>query len=133
MSVGETDLISPIADMSGKLSDHIAIDDNNQPYLIGGQCNACDIRFFPARQFCPKCTSDNVERTQLPRIGQLYTFSTVRLSASREVPYHLGYIDLPGNVRLLSHLRGNEEDFNLDCKMQLDSVDGDWFFSKVEA
>lgn len=133
MSIGEENIIAPIADMSGKLSDHITVDENNQTHLLGTHCSGCGIHFFPVRAFCPKCTSDDLKSIKLPRVGKLYTYSTVHISPTRKVPYHLGYIDLPNNVRLLSVLRGEPKSFDIGSSMEVDSEDGDWFFSKVGA
>jgi len=66
----------------------------------------------------------------LPSSGELYTYSSVHISATRETPYHLGYIDLPGDVRLLAELKGELGSFSVGDQMELSTSGDQWFFEK---
>ena len=51
--------------------------------------------------------------------GWLYTWATVHVSASRPVPYTLGYVDLDDGLRVLALLAGAAEDLWVGAPMQL--------------
>lgn len=46
--------------------------------LIGGKCQKCGKSFYPFRQSCPACGSDDVDRVKLPETGVVEVFSVVR-------------------------------------------------------
>src|SRR5665213_2686208 len=76
--------------------------------LLGGQCAACNTRMFPLSPICHKCWSDRVERVELPSHGTLYSYSIVHVGpAPWKLPYALGYVDLPGDVRVLAHIHAD--------------------------
>ena len=58
--------------------------------------------------------------------GTLYSFTTVRVSSSRPVPYRLGYVDFPEGLRVLSLVRGDAEPA-CDAPVTLRSDDRDWW------
>jgi len=133
MHIGESDPVLPIDDMTVKVSDHVSLDSSGKPQLNGGHCQSCGIKFFPTRTFCPKCTSSKVASVALPTAGELYTYSSVHISATKPTPYHLGYIDLPGDVRLLAELKGELGSFNCGDQMSLvsEGEGKEWFFEKT--
>lgn len=51
--------------------------------------------------------------------GRLYTWSTVHVSASRPVPYTLGYVDLEDGLRVLAVLAGPSGELQLDGPVRL--------------
>jgi len=51
--------------------------------------------------------------------GRLYTWSTVHVSASRPVPYTLGYVDLDDGLRVLVQLAGDPGEFQMDGPVRL--------------
>lgn len=46
--------------------------------LIKGQCRKCGRSFYPYRESCPVCGSDEVESVKLPETGSVEVFSVVR-------------------------------------------------------
>lgn len=79
--------------------------------LIGSRCPSCGAHFFPAREVCSGCLTEDLERVPLARQGTLYTYTVVRQSTPEfPVPYLLGYVDLPDGVRVLGRLSGLGED-----------------------
>lgn len=51
--------------------------------------------------------------------GRLYTWSTVYVSASRPVPYTLGYVDLDDGLRVLARLDGDPGALRMDGPVRL--------------
>lgn len=51
--------------------------------------------------------------------GRLYSWSTVHVSASRPVPYTLGYVDLDDGLRVLALLDGDAAELRMDGPVQL--------------
>lgn len=78
--------------------------------LIGSRCPACGAHFFPAREVCSGCLTEDLELVPLSARGTLYTYTVVRQSTPEfPVPYLLGYVDLPERVRVLGRLSGLRE------------------------
>jgi len=82
-----------------------------EPYLIASHCKACNSKFFPKRSICQNCARDDfMEVIPLNSKGKLYSHTTVEYDKSAppgfEIPYAVGFIDLPEGVRVLSLLRG---------------------------
>jgi len=75
--------------------------------MVGSKCPSCGARFFPLRQVCSRCLTPDLETVPLSDAGTLYTYTVVRQAAPGfEVPYVLGYIDLPEGIRLLGQVAG---------------------------
>ena len=89
----------------------LELEGNGGGRLIGSRCPACGAHFFPAREVCPGCLEQDMERVPLSGQGSLYTYTVVRQSAPGfPVPYLLGYVDLPEGVRVLGQLAGLSQD-----------------------
>jgi len=79
--------------------------------LLGSRCRSCGAHFCPVREACSGCLSDDLETVRFSTEGTLYTYSVVRQSTPAfEVPYILGYVDLPENVRIMGQISGCELD-----------------------
>lgn len=85
------------------------------PQLIGSRCSRCDVVTFPAQASCPKCTSQEVEQTLLPRRGTLWTFTTQEFlpknppysgteTAAEFEPFGIGYVELADHVMVEGRL-----------------------------
>jgi uncharacterized OB-fold protein len=89
-----------------------------EPQLIGSACTNCGVITFPAQASCPKCTGEEVEQRLLSRRGVLWTWtvqgfrpkSPPYTGADPFVPYGVGYVELPGEVRVESRLTTNDPD-----------------------
>jgi uncharacterized OB-fold protein len=100
--------------------------------LIGSRCRSCDARSFPTRTICFECLGDDLEEILLGPDGTLYSFSTVHVSASRRVPYTIGYVDLAEGPRVLARLAGDPARYTPDDRVTLAVADdGDWSFMSV--
>lgn len=90
--------------------DVLKLGQDGQWQLIGSRCPSCGAHFFPARQVCSGCLSEDLARVPLSAGGTLYTHTVVRQSTPGfAVPYLLGYVDLPEGVRVLGVLLGLAE------------------------
>ncbi len=79
--------------------------------LLGSRCRACGAHFFPVREACSGCLSQDLEGVKFSPEGTLYTYSVVRQSTpSFDVPYVLGYVDLPEGVRIMGQIGGCDID-----------------------
>ncbi len=71
------------------------------------------------------------QRVEVGPEGVLYSFSTVHVSSSQPVPYTIGYVDFPGDVRVLAKVRGTHRALRCDCAVRLVSEDTEWFVEPV--
>ncbi len=77
--------------------------------LLGSRCRACGAHFFPVREACAGCLSQDLETVAFSTEGILYTYTVVRQSIPAfEVPYILGYVDFPEGVRIMGQIAGIE-------------------------
>ena len=83
-----------------------------EPQLIGSRCDDCTVVSFPEQDSCPRCTGANVRRHLLSRTGTLWTW-TVQGFRPKSPPYEgpvefepypVGYVELPGEVKVESLL-----------------------------
>jgi uncharacterized protein len=89
-------------------------DTETGPRLIGSECRRCGTVTFPRQSSCAKCTSEDVHPRELATRGTLWTW-TIQCFAPKAPPYleggvavfepyGVGYIELPGEVRVESRL-----------------------------
>jgi uncharacterized OB-fold protein len=86
----------------------------SEPRLIGSACARCGTVTFPRQASCPRCTSEDVSARELATRGELWTWtiqcfppkSPPYLEGGVEEfePYGVGYIELPGEVRVEARL-----------------------------
>jgi uncharacterized OB-fold protein len=113
---------TPVADglIAGTASD---------PRLLGSQCRRCGVVAFPRQDSCAACTSDDVEERRLARRGTLWTW-TIQCFAPKSPPYAgtaedfepygVGYVELPGEVRVEARLaEADPERLRIGMEMEL--------------
>jgi uncharacterized OB-fold protein len=100
------------------------------PRLMGSECSVCRTRFFPARTICFTCMSDDLTDVALAREGSLYSTTAVHVSATRETPYTIGFVDLTDGVRVLSTIATDPLP-DLDTTVQLETGNDQWWFGSV--
>lgn len=105
----------------------------DEPSLLGGRCAACGVVTFPAQGSCPRCTAEQMQATELPRRGTLWTWTVQRFPPKSPPyarveteesfePYALGYIDL-GDVRVEARLTGlPAEELRIGMELELTVV-----------
>jgi uncharacterized protein len=101
-----------------------------QPWLIGSVCEDCGTVTFPRQDSCPRCTSQRVSERQLGRRGTLWTWTIqcfppksppyAVASAEDFEPYGVGYVELPGEVRVEARLTEHDpERLRIGMPMEL--------------
>lgn len=93
---------------------------SEEAQLVGSGCQDCGENVFPAREVCFYCGGRKMERVLMPTQGTLYSYSTVYVSASRPVPYTIGYVDLDNGVRLLAAIGEDSVAVAPDCRVKLE-------------
>lgn len=91
-----------------------------EPQLIGSRCAECGIVTFPTQDSCPRCASTAMEERLLARRGRLWAWTTQGFpppsppySGPRGkdfVPFGVGYIELPGEVKVEARLTESDPD-----------------------
>jgi uncharacterized protein len=107
--LGERDFV-PVAEglIAGTAAD---------PRLVGSECERCGTVTFPRQGSCPRCTSQDVRERLLSPRGTLWTWtvqcfepkSPPYAAGAEFEPYAVGYVELPGEVRVETRL--TEVDF----------------------
>ena len=102
---GQTDFVA--------VADGLIAGTADAPVLIGSRCRHCGAVAFPRQTSCAACTSRDVEDHRLGRRGTLWTW-TIQCFAPKSPPYAgtaedfepygVGYVELPGEVRVEARL-----------------------------
>lgn len=75
------------------------------PYLKGSTSRSSGCHAFPARDVCPNTGARDMEPQLFGPLGSLYSYTAVHVSATRETPYAIGYVDFPQGLRALLMVR----------------------------
>ena len=91
---------------------------SDNPALLASRCGQCGIATFPAAESCMACSGQAVSIEELPRKGTLWTWTVQQFMPkspyhSNETPetfqpYGVGYVELPGGVRVEGRLTEND-------------------------
>ncbi len=101
----------------------LVVDDDGTGFLRGSRCPSCGAHYFPTREVCAGCLTEDLETIPLPTDGTLYTYTVVhRSTPAFEVPYVLGYVDLPGPVRVLGQIDADPEEVAIGMDVHLEIV-----------
>jgi len=79
---------------------------DGKPHLIGSRCNVCGEIFFPRKDIniCSYCQSTDLVDIQLSANGKVYSYTVVMQRPpdyyKGEVPYAIGFVELPEGVRV---------------------------------
>ncbi len=77
--------------------------------LLGLRCKACNHILPPLTKVCLYCYSEDLERVPLSRSGKLHSYTTVYQPHRHfNVPFAIGFIDLPEGIRIFSPLKVKE-------------------------
>jgi uncharacterized OB-fold protein len=84
----------------------------SEPVLLGSECRECGTVTFPRQSACPRCTSTDVTERRLARRGTLWSWTIQRFRPKSPPytgpeafePYGVGYVELPGEVRVEARL-----------------------------
>ena len=78
-----------------------------QSKLLGLKCKDCGAITVPPKMVCSKCTSNNLDITELKSAGTIKTFTTINVAAEgreNEVPYTIVMVALDEGPWLMGNL-----------------------------
>lgn len=105
---------------------------SDDPRLIGSKCKNCGRVSFPSQKSCSACTMEDMENISLEKKGTLWSWTIQGFPpksppyAKQETPqsfrpYGVGYVELPGQVRVETRLLENDPD-KLSIGMEMELV-----------
>src|SRR3954454_3804110 len=117
-----------------ELHDGVVTGTIDAPLLVGSRCRRCGVIAFPQQASCAACTSADVEERPLAREGSLWTW-TVQCFAPKSPPYAgsaddfepygVGYVELPGQVRVEARLTERDPArLRIGMRMELVLIEG---------
>ena len=104
---------------------------SEDPRLIGSKCKNCGEITFPSQDSCPNCCLEDVEKIRLSTKGKLWTYTVQGFfpksppyagpgTPESFVPFGVGYVELPNEVRVESRLTENDpEKLKIGMDMEL--------------
>lgn len=92
------------------------VEEGGKVFLIGSRCPKCGKQTFPRRTVCDGCgTSGEQESVRLPNTGTLYSYSEIHVAPKVfATPYVIGYVDLPGDVRVFGQVEHSAAELKPD-------------------
>ena len=115
----------------------------SEPVLLGSECGRCGTVSFPRQGTCPRCTSTEVSERRLARRGTLWSWTIQRFRPKSPPyqgpeefePYGVGYVELPGEVRVEARLTESDPArLRIGMPMELTLIaDGAFAFRPLEA
>ncbi len=101
----------------------LVVAEDGTGHLVGSRCPTCGAHYFPTREVCAGCLTEDLETVPLPRRGTLYTYTAVHQSTPAfETPYVLGYVDLEAPVRVMGQIDVDPEEVAIGMALELKIV-----------
>ncbi|EFK07913.1 conserved hypothetical protein, partial [delta proteobacterium NaphS2] len=95
-------------------------EDGSGPYLKGYKCQKCGQLDFPKLNLCTNCWGTEFDVVPLSTKGKLYSVSDLFIGPpGMKMPYAVGYIDLPEDIRIFAQLEGEVGSFKCDEEVEL--------------
>jgi len=104
---------------------------SDQPKLLGSRCTNCGNHMFPVQDGCPRCMSSESEQVELATRGTLWSWTVQAFPPKAPpylgpigddfVPYGVGYVELPDQVRVEARLTENDP-AKLEIGMEMELV-----------
>jgi uncharacterized OB-fold protein len=113
------------------VADGIFILRDGRPVLLGSRCTNCDNHMFPRQNGCPRCMSSEQDDVELATTGTLWSWTVQAFPPKAPpylgpvgddfVPFGVGYVELPGEVRVEARLTEADPD-RLEIGMPMELV-----------
>jgi uncharacterized OB-fold protein len=125
--------VPPMASAIVPVAEGLFTEAEGEVRLIGSECGQCGVITFPRQSSCPCCTSLDVREHLLGRRGTLWSW-TVQCFPPKSPPYAVddpdafepygvGYVELPGEVRVETRLtEGDADRLRIGMTMELTLV-----------
>ena len=104
---------------------------SDKPALLGSRCNLCGIATFPIADSCLACSGQDMRQEELPGRGTLWTWTVQQFMPKSPYnsgetmetfePYGVGYLELPGGVRVEGRLTENDPE-KITIGMEMDVI-----------
>jgi uncharacterized OB-fold protein len=89
---------------------------------MGNKCKDCEKTSYPARERCPFCSSENIEKVPLSKEGTIFSYGVTCVPVGPYKPPFAGaYIDLPEGTRLFGQIHGNIDDIKSGLKVKVET------------
>jgi uncharacterized OB-fold protein len=97
--------------------------------LMGVKCNGCKRILPPLSSICYYCYGTDLKNVKLSHHGKLYSYTDIYQPHKHfEVPYSVGYIDLPEGVRIFTPLKRKQGELfyvGMPMKLLVETLWGD--------
>lgn len=124
--------MEPIADLAKANAPQFVVREDHV-LLCGSVSRSSGVKAFPAREVCLETGARDMDPLLFGGTGKLYSYATVHVSASRPVPYVIGYVDFDNGVRVLAQIAADESQLYCDQPVELRAQDDRWFVAPLTA
>jgi uncharacterized OB-fold protein len=105
---------NPLRTALRPVAEELFVQVGDETHLLGSECRSCGVVMFPRQASCARCTSLDTFDRPLARRGTLWSW-TIQCFAPKSPPYAVtnadefepygvGYVELPGEVRVEARL-----------------------------
>lgn len=96
--------------------------DGQQGYLIGTRCKQCGSTFYPGRNNCVVCYSEEIEKVPLSKRGKLFRYTVIHQNypgSALTPPYIAAQVKMPEQVYVTTELTGIDvKDVKIDMAVE---------------
>ncbi len=91
--------------------------------LLVSKCKGCGSQWFPQKEICPTCFSQEREIVPLEGEGEIYSYTTLTVTSKRfQAPLNIAYVDYPGDVRVCGQIVGDDIQIGKKAKLIFDKI-----------
>lgn len=90
--------------------------------LMAARCKSCGVTLVPPRALCPRCSSTDMQWTELKGTGRLLTYSVVHVAPpafQSLAPYAVGIVLLDEGARLPGMIRVEPRDLRIGLRLKI--------------
>ena len=110
-------MVNRVSTSQRALAPEISTWPEDNPQLVGSQCDSCSATTFPSQQRCPRCSAGSMSKLLLPRTGTLVAWTTQGFPPGAPyagptgkdfVPFGVGLVQLDDVIRVEGRLTEND-------------------------
>ena len=76
---------------------------------VGNRCQDCGKTSYPAMELCIFCSSDQVEKAPLSKVGTVFSYTVTRVPVGPyKPPIICAHVDLPEGTRVFGQIHADE-------------------------
>jgi len=123
----------PLKDLASQDGEVRFVKEGDEVRLRATRSRSSQVICFPETEICPETGARDMELVETESRGLLYSHSTIHVSATRETPYTVGYVDFPNGLRVLARVRWPDEPLEgCDLPVKLAADDQEWWVEPLE-